>query len=71
MERLDEKMLAMAKPMFTAMGKAGDEIAAEVEAGKYNNINEGVTALKARIQQSIQKEQKRMIDEFQKSQPAR
>ena len=68
---LDEKMIAMAKPMFSAMGKAGEEIAAEVEGGKYNNINEGVTALKARIQQSIQKEQKRMIDELSKSQPKR
>jgi hypothetical protein len=67
---LDEKMLTMAKPMFTAMGKAGEEVAAEVEAGKYNNMVEGVNALKARIQQSIQNEQKRMIDELKKSQPA-
>jgi hypothetical protein len=66
---LDEKLLIMAKPMFSAMGKAGEEVAAEVEAGKYNNMVEGVTALKARIQQSIEKEQKRMIDDLRKSQP--
>ena len=66
---LDEKMIAMAKPMFTAMGKAGEEVAAEVEAGQYNHVVEGVNALKARIQQSIQNEQKRMIDEVRNTPP--
>jgi hypothetical protein len=52
----------MAKPMFTAMGKAGEDVAAEVEAGKYKDIAEGVAALKARIKQAIDGETKRLLD---------
>ena len=60
--KLDEKTLAMAKPMFIAMGKAGEEVATEVEAGKYNNMAEGVNALKARIKQAIDAETKHLLE---------
>jgi len=60
--KLNEQTLAMAKPMFTAMGKAGEDVAAEVEAGKYKDIAEGVAALKARIKQAIDGETKRLLD---------